>query len=193
MNHEPFRQESAHNQQVALLFNKYQAQLRGFIAKRIPSKEDAEDILQNVFYQLTKIDLDANPIDQISAWLYAVARNQIIDFSRKQREEEMPYAPGKGDDDSFIGELTLLLLDEDASPETDLIKSLIWEELDTAMTELPEEQRTVFQLTELEGFSFKEIAESTGIPVNTLLSRKRYAVLYLRKKLAQLYDDLLKD
>ncbi len=190
MSKDLYRQESDNNRQVALLVQKYQAQLRGFINKRVPSPEDAEDILQNVFYQLARVDFEANPIEQVSAWLYSVARHQIIDLGRKQREEEMPYVADR-DDDSFIGELTLMLLDEDASPETDMVKSLIWEELDAALAELPEEQRTVFQLTELEGFTFKDIADSTGIPINTLLSRKRYAVLHLRKRLAQLYEDLL--
>ncbi len=190
MSKDPYRQESDNNRQVALLVQKYQAQLRGFINKRVPSREDAEDILQNVFYQLARVDFETNPIEQVSAWLYSVARHQIIDLGRKQREEEMPYLTDRNDD-SFIGELTLMLLDEEASPETDMVKSLIWEELDTALAELPEEQRTVFQLTELEGFSFKEIADSTGMAVNTLLSRKRYAVLHLRKRLAQLYEDLL--
>lgn len=179
------------SQHISDLFRKYQAQLKGFIAKRVPSREDCEDILQNVFYQLAKIDLKANPIDQISAWLYSVTRNQIIDWSRKKREEELPTVQNNEEDGSFIGELAGLLLDEAASPEMDFIRSLVWEELDRAMDELPEEQKIVFKLTELEGFSFKEISDSTGIPVNTLLSRKRYAVLHLRKRLARLYEELL--
>ena len=179
------------DQKVSYIFRKYQAQLKGFIAKRVTAKEDREDILQNVFYQLARIDLEAYPITQISAWLYSVARNQIIDWSRKRRDEEMPVVPDRDEDGSFIREVTEMLLDEDSSPEMDFIKSLIWEELETAMGELPEEQRTVFELTELQGFSFKEISESTGITVNTLISRKRYAVLHLRKRLADLYKELL--
>ena len=180
------------NQHVSDLFRRYQAQLKGFIAKRVPSREDCEDILQNVFYQLARIDLKANPIDQISAWLYSVTRNQIIDWSRKKREEELPTVQDKEEEGSFIGELTGLLLDEDASPEMDFIRTLVWEELDSAMNELPEEQKVIFKLTELEGFSFKEISDSTGIPVNTLIERKSYAVLHLRKRLARLYEKLLK-
>ena len=160
------------NQYVSELFRKYQAQLKGFIAKRVPSKEDCEDILQNVFYQLAKINIETNPIEQVSAWLYSVTRNQIIDWSRKKREEALPEVHNNEEDQSFISELTGLLLDEDASPEMDFIRSLVWE---------------------LEGFSFKEISESTGITVNTLISRKRYAVLHLRKRLARLYDELLND
>ena len=181
------------NQYVSELFRKYQAQLKGFIAKRVPSKEDCEDILQNVFYQLAKINIETNPIEQVSAWLYSVTRNQIIDWSRKKREEALPEVHNNEEDQSFISELTGLLLDEDASPEMDFIRSLVWEELENAMNELPEEQSTIFKLTELEGFSFKEISESTGITVNTLISRKRYAVLHLRKRLARLYDELLND
>lgn len=188
---EPLQTENDRKQNLSELFRKYQAQLKGFIAKRVPSREDCEDILQNVFFQLAKTDLETNPIEQISAWLYSVTRHQIVDWSRKKREEALPETRENEEDGSFINELTDLLLDEDASPEMDFIRSLVWEELQSAMDELPEEQSTVFQLTELEGFSFKEISDSTGIAVNTLISRKRYAVLHLRKRLAQLYDELL--
>lgn len=176
---------------IADIFKKYQAQLRGFIARRVSSKEDSEDILQNVFYQFMKNDQADNPIEQISAWLYSVARNQIIDRSRKHREEEMPYLSGYDEDDTFLKELSELMPDEDQSPEMDYLRAMVWEELENALLELPDEQRTVFELTELEGVPFKEIAESTGIPVNTLISRKRYAVLFLRKRLSSLYDEIL--
>ncbi|GGJ97091.1 MULTISPECIES: RNA polymerase sigma factor [Parabacteroides] len=176
---------------IADIFRKYQAQLKGFIAKRVSSKEDSEDILQNVFYQFMKSDQEDNPIEQIAAWLYSVARNQIIDRSRKHREEEMPYLSNNEDDGTFLKELSELMPDEDQSPEMDFIRSTVWEELENALLELPGEQRTVFELTELEGIPFKEIAESTGIPVNTLISRKRYAILFLRKRLYSLYEDIL--
>lgn len=176
---------------IADIFKKYQAQLRGFIARRVSSKEDSEDILQNVFYQFMKNDQADNPIEQISAWLYSVARNQIIDRSRKHREEGMPYLSGYDEDGTFLKELSELMPDEDQSPEMDYLRAMVWEELENALLELPDEQRTVFELTELEGVPFKEIAESTGIPVNTLISRKRYAVLFLRKRLSSLYDEIL--
>ena len=176
---------------IADIFRKYQAQLKGFIAKRVSSKEDCEDILQNVFYQFMKSDQEDNPIEQIASWLYSVARNQIIDRSRKHREEEMPYLSNNEDDGTFLRELSELMPDEDQSPEMDFIRSTVWEELENALLELPGEQRSVFQLTELEGIPFKEIAESTGIPVNTLISRKRYAILFLRKRLYSLYEDIL--
>ncbi|KAA6326768.1 ECF RNA polymerase sigma factor RpoE [termite gut metagenome] len=180
--------DSPQNPKIADIFAKYHLQLKRFISKRVPSKEDCEDILQDVFCQLAKVDLEENPIRQVSAWLYSVARNRIIDHSRKQKEEEMPYYP---DDEGELlaEEISVLLPDESSSPETALIKSLIWEELEIALSELPAEQRTVFELTELDGFSFKEISESTGISVNTLTSRKRYAVLYLRKRLFDLYEE----
>lgn len=183
--------DSERDIRIADIFRKYQAQLKGFITKRVSSKEDSEDILQNVFYQFMKNDQEDNPIEQIAAWLYSVARNQIIDRSRKHREEEMPYLSKKEDDGTFLKELSELMPDEDQSPEMDFIRSTVWEELENALLELPGEQRTVFELTELEGIPFKEIAESTGIPVNTLISRKRYAILFLRKRLYSLYEDIL--
>lgn len=178
---------------ISNIFKKYQAQLRGYISKRGLSKEDSEDILQNVFYQLSKVDLAQNPIEQISGWLYSVARNQIIDRSRKYKEEEMPYYTDDSEDGLFVKEVTSVLFDENASPETEYLRSLVWVELEEALSELPNEQREVFELTELEGLSFKEISAATDIPVNTLISRKRYAVLHLRERLKNLYDELLAD
>ncbi len=173
------------------VFRKYRSQLSGYIAARVPSKEDCEDILQDVFYRLARMDPEEKPVEHVSGWLYSVTRNLIIDKRRKRREEELTYQSGTEEDDSFIGELAVWLPDEDASPETEFIRTMVWEELETALAELPEEQRAVFELTELQGFSFKEIADSVQLPVNTLISRKRYAVLHLRKRLARLYEELL--
>jgi RNA polymerase sigma factor (sigma-70 family) len=178
---------------VSDIFKKYSAQLKNYIARRVLSKEDSEDILQNVFYQLSKIDLIEKPIEQVSAWLYSVANNQIIDRSRKRREVEMPYVTTKEDEALFISEVSSLMLDKDSSPETEYLRSLVWDELEIALSELPAEQRDIFELTELDGFSFKEISETTGTGVNTLISRKRYAVLHLRERLQKLYDELLED
>lgn len=178
---------------IGEIFKKYKSQLMGFISKRVLSKEDSEDILQNVFLQLSKADLMENPIEQISAWLYSVARNQIIDKSRKQKEAEMPVIKGgEGDDDLLLSDFSDVLLN-DNSPETEYLRAIVWEELDIALNELPLEQREVFEWTELQGLSFKEISETTGIGINTLISRKRYAVLYLREKLRNLYEELLSD
>ncbi len=175
---------------VGKIYKEHQAELKGFISKRVSFKEDVEDILQNVFYSLSKVDLNENPIEQISAWLYSVARNQIIDRNRKKKEERLPELKNDADDD-FLTDISEILISTNDTPETEYLKSLVWKELETALEELPEEQKVVYELTELEGFSFKEIAESTGIPVNTLISRKRYAVLYLREKLKELYKDIL--
>lgn len=179
-------------QDISDIYAEYQSPLKGFIAKRVPSKEDCEDILQNVFYQLSKIDLEVNPIEQVSGWLYSVARNQIIDRSRKKDNLEFSHDENFDSNMSFVQEITETLFDSN-SPETDFMKGLVWEELDIALEELSLEQREVFELTELEGVSFKEISEATGIGINTLLSRKRYAVVHLRKRLYDLYLDLLID
>lgn len=174
------------------IFNKYRGQLKNYISKRVLSKEDGEDILQNVFYQLSKIDLVEKPIEHISAWLYSVANNQIIDRSRKHKEVEMPYIKDD-DDESFLNEIPYLLVDDSSSPDKEYLRSLVWDELEIALSELPTEQREVFELTEMEGFSFKEISEATGITVNTLISRKRYTVLHLRERLRDLYHELLEE
>lgn len=177
---------------ISDVFKKYQAQLKGYINKRVTSKEDGEDILQNVFYQLLKTDSLINPIEEMTAWLYAVTRNQIIDWKRKRKEEEMPTVTVDDSNELFMSEISNFLFDDGAaSPEEIYLRSLVWTELEVALAELPEEQREVFELTELKGLPFKEISESTGIPVNTLISRKRYAVLHLRLRLKSLYEDLL--
>lgn len=175
---------------VSKIYEDYNSPLRGFVYKRVQSAADTEDILQNVFYKLSKLDLMENPIEEISGWLYAVARNQIVDRSRKKREEELPYVEDNNGELVFIKEVTDMLLEAD-TPETEFIKSVVWEELDSALLDLPEEQRVVFVLTELEGFSFNEVSDMLRINVNTLLSRKRYAVLYLRKRLVEVYEDLM--
>lgn len=171
------------------LYREYEHELKGYISRKVSFKEDAEDILQNVFYQLSKVDLNENPIDQAASWLYAVTKNQITDYYRKKKNESISENEYE-DDDGFLTNLFDIIGDESDSPEMKYLQSLVWIELESALDELPKEQRLVFELTELEGFSFKEIAGSTGVPVNTLLSRKRYATLYLREKLKYLYDDL---
>jgi len=169
------------------LIVEYQPQLKSFIRKRVTNKEDAEDILQDVFYQLVKaVNSAMNPIEHVSAWLYRVARNTIINKGMKKQEEELPVYR-----DEELSEI--LFSDETASPspETEYLRSLVWTELETALSELPPEQREIFELTELDGLPVKEISKTTGVPVNTLLSRKHYAALHLRKRLAWLYEDIL--
>lgn len=178
---------------VSAIYDRHHAELKGFISKRVRFREDAEDILQNVFFQLSKIDLVENPIGQISSWLYTVARNQIVDRSRKKKEERMPRVKNSraNEEEELWFDISAFMAGDDPTPEGEYIRSLFWEELELALEELPAEQRSVFEMTELDGFSFKELSESTGIPVNTLLSRKRYAVLHLRERLAGLYAELV--
>src|SRR5204863_1446558 len=162
-----------------------------FIRKRVSSREDADDILQDVFYQLAKVDTVMNPIEQVAAWLYRVARNMIINKQIKKHEEELPSF--RNDDDEVLNDFSEILFGKQtsASPETEYLRSLVWVELENALSELPPEQREVFEKNELDGLSFKEISQETGVAVNTLLSRKRYAVLHLSKRLAELYEDII--
>ena len=159
----------------------------GFIRKRVVRETDAEDILQDVFYQMIQT---IKPIEEIGAWLFTVARNKITDQQRKHKPELFSdiYSEAEDEDDIDWKEI---LFDNSGNPEAEYLRSLFWEELDNSLKELPAEQREVFILNELEGVPFKEIAEQTGETVNTLLSRKRYAVLHLRNKLRVLHDELL--
>lgn len=168
---------------------KYYDRIKNFVRRRVTSTQEAEDIVQEVFYQYSRLDDILNPVANVTAWLYRVARNRIIDSSRKKREESLPQW-AEGDRQAVMGEMAEALTDI-SSPEAAMMGSMLWERLDEALDELPEAQREVFEMTEIKGLSIKEIQEITGVPQATLLSRKHYAVLYLRKKLADLYDDLM--
>ena len=158
-----------------------------FIRRRVNAEEDAEDILQDVFYQLaTNYDV-AEPIENLAGWLFTVARNKITDWYRKRKPE--PISSNATNDDA--PDVITQIADPSQNPEELLLRQAVWEELNDALDELPSEQRDVFVMHELEGRSFKEIAEITGAPLNTLLSRKRYAVLFLRERLQELYDDFI--
>ena len=172
------------------IVKKYGDRLRGFIRKRVRSIDDADDILQEVFYQLAETERLMKPIDQMAAWLYTVARNRITDSYRKKKTESLPEI-ASDDDEEFINDLGSLLFDNGSTPETELLRSMVWTELDKALNELPPDQREVFEMNELEGISFKEISDLTGEAVNTLISRKRYAVLHLRERLQTIYDELI--
>jgi RNA polymerase sigma factor (sigma-70 family) len=173
---------------ITQVITEYSKRLMGFIRKRVNNEADAEDIMQDVFYQFIG---NTQPIEQMTAWLFTVARNKIIDRQRKKRPEALEDL--FGDEESEEGGLNWaeFLFDASDNPEKDYLRTLFWEELNNALNELPPEQKQVFILNELEGVPFKEIAERTGETVNTLLSRKRYAVLHLRNRLSVLKDELL--
>jgi RNA polymerase sigma factor (sigma-70 family) len=169
-----------------------ESRLRNFIRKRVADEGDVEDILQDVFFELVEAYRLMKPIEQISAWMFRVARNRITDLFRKRRPAALGSPPPSGED----GERLLLedlLPSPDAGPEAAYARGVLVEELEAALEELPKEQREVFVAHELEGRSFKEIAAATGVGVNTLLSRKHYAVLHLRRRLRDVYDEFLQD
>jgi RNA polymerase sigma factor (sigma-70 family) len=173
-------------------FSTYGEKLTSFIRKRVSSAEDAEDILSEVFYQLSRMDSLAKPVEQVSAWLYRVARNQIINWYAKKKNEPLPVSVFEDDDDDEIfADFADVLFSNDSTPETEYLRSLIWIEIETALAELPSEQREIFEQTEFMDIPVKEISRITGTPVNTLLSRKHYAVVHLRKQLKHLYGDIV--
>ncbi|MFR9646161.1 MAG: sigma-70 family RNA polymerase sigma factor [Rikenellaceae bacterium] len=174
------------------IFKRYSASIKGFIEKQISStsKNEAEDILHDVFYKYMVSVEEEETIENIAAWLYRVTRNLLIDRTRKRHEVRMPYLKNRDGEQTQEISLADLTPNKSDSPEDELIRTLIREELDRALTELPNEQRRIFELNELQGIPFKEISEATGIPINTLISRKRYATLHLRKRLNPLYNEL---
>jgi RNA polymerase sigma factor (sigma-70 family) len=166
-----------------------QSRLRNFIRRRVPDSRDAEDILQDVFSELVEANRLLMPIDHLTGWLFRVARNRITDLFRKKRPESLNETVSS-DDESLT--LEDLLPSPDAGPEALYARSVLLEELEDALDELPDEQREVFVGHEIEGRSFKEMSAESGVSVNTLLSRKRYAVLHLRERLQDIHDDLTK-
>ncbi len=168
----------------------YGKNLLGFIRKRVKNDADAEDILQDVWYQFSAL-VNSEPVEQTGAWLYRVAKNKIIDKHKKKSEtllDDMLVSNNDEDDDPF--DFKDILLTEESTPETEYLRNLFWEQLFIALDELPEEQKQVFIWQELDDMTFAEIAEKTGVNINTLVSRKRYAVLHLRDRLQQLYDEI---
>ncbi|MDR3302349.1 MAG: sigma-70 family RNA polymerase sigma factor [Spirochaetaceae bacterium] len=176
---------------AADVFAEYRQRLLRFIRSHIGTLEDAEDILQDVFYQLARMDSLSKPVEQTAVWLYRVARNSIIDRYKKKKDAPLPSYYDEDEDDYIFNDIADIAYGEETTPETEHLRSLILDEIKTALDELPEEQRLVFELTEIVGFSVKEVAEKTHTPLNTVLSRKHYAVKRLRKRLAELYGDVL--
>jgi RNA polymerase sigma factor (sigma-70 family) len=183
----------AHEQdeRISGVIKREQSRLRNFIRRRVPNPRDAEDILQDVFYELVEANRRLMPIEHVTGWLFRVARNRITDLFRKKKPESFSDT-AVADQDDGLQQWEDLLPSPDAGPEALYARSVLLEELELAVDELPEEQRKVFVAHELEGRSFKEIAAQTGVSVNTLLSRKRYAVLHLRQRLQSIYDEFTK-
>ena len=179
------------DQQISEAIERERPRLRNFIRRRVGDRSDAEDILQEVFSELVEAYRMMKPLEQVTAWLFRVARNRITDLFRSKKREASKE-PAVTTEDGETLEWEDLLPAPDAGPESAYARSVLLEEMDAALDELPEEQREVFVAHELLGYSFKELAEQTGISVNTLLSRKHYAVLYLRERLQAIRDEFLK-
>lgn len=182
------------DQRISEVVKREQSRLRNFIRRRVPDPRDAEDILQEVFYELVEANHLLMPIEHLTGWLFRVARNRITDLFRKKKPESFSNtaaAHKKTDDDEFL-RLDDLLPSPDAGPDALYARNLLLDELESAVAELADEQREVFVAHELEGRSFKQMAADTGVSVNTLLSRKRYAVLHLRERLQSIYDEFTK-
>ena len=175
-------------------FLKEKDKLLGFIRSRVSSVEEAEDILQDVFYQFIVGFETIESIDRVTSWLYSVARNKIIDRYRRDaaRPKRTDFELLSGKDDDAPLTLQEILPDLDNTPESMLLREAIWDEITDALAKLPADQREIFILNEIEEKGFREISEETGVSINTLLSRKRYAILALRKRLQSFYNDIVK-
>ena len=167
------------------------SRLRNFIRRRVPDPADVEDIVQEVFYELVEANRLLMPIEHVTGWLFRVARNRITDLFRKKKPERFSDAVVEGEEGEFL-RIEDLLPSPDAGPEAQYMRNVLLEELELALGELPDEQREVFIAHELEGRSFKELSAESGVGVNTLLSRKRYAVLHLRERLQNIHDEFVK-
>src|SRR5947209_7157803 len=179
------------DQRISEVVRREQSRLGNFIRRRVPDPRDVEDILQDVFYELVEANRLLMPIEHVTGWLFRVARNRITDLWRKKKPESFSDTAVADEEDELL-QLEDLLPSPDAGPDALYARNVLLDELELALDELPEEQREVFVAHELEGRSFKEIAAETGVSVNTLLSRKRYAVMYLRERLQDIYDEFTK-
>ena len=179
------------DRRISQIVAEQRARLRNFIRRRVTDPLDAEDVLQDVFYKLVEANRLLMPIEHVTGWLFRVARNRITDLFRKKRPQNFADARTE-DENGGLLQVEDLLPSPDAGPEALYVRNMLLEELELALEELPDEQREVFVGHELEGRSFKEMAEETGVSVNTLLSRKRYAVLHLRERLRRIYGEFVK-
>ncbi len=180
------------NNSLSETIRRERTKLQSFVRSRVPDPGDAEDILQEVFYELVESYRLPQPIENIGAWLFRVARNRITDLFRKKKPEFLEDALPVNNENGEGLTLEELLPSPDAGPEAAYARSVLLEEIEDALAELPEEQRQVFVAQEIDGRSFKELAAETGVNVSTLISRKRYAVLHLRTRLQEIYDELTK-
>ncbi len=178
------------DERISEAIDRDKTRLRNFIRRRVADPSDAEDILQEVFYELVETYRLMKPIEQVGAWLFRVARNRITDLFRKRKPEESTNDPVVAEEGE-LGTLEDLLPSRDAGPEAAYARTVLLEELEHALAELPDEQREVFLAHEIEGRSFKDLAVETGLSVNTLLSRKHYAVIHLRERLREVYDEFI--
>lgn len=174
------------DKRITETISRERGRLRNFIRRRVPDTNEAEDILQDVFFEYVEAYRLPEPIEQVGAWLFRVARNRIVDRFRKKREVQLSELSGEANDEYWLEEV---LPSPDAGPEAAYARGVLLEELYVALEELPKEQRDVFIAHELDGRSFKELAGENGVGVNTLLARKRYAVLHLRARLQTIYDE----
>jgi RNA polymerase sigma factor (sigma-70 family) len=185
-------QHAEQNRRISEVIQRERRRLFLFVRKRVDNEGDAEDILQDVFYELIEAYRLMKPIEQVGSWLYRVARNRIIDLFRKRRPETLgEMALDRDTDEALL--LEDLLPSPDAGPDAMYARSMLLEEVDAALQELPEEQREVFVAHEMDGRTFKQLADETGLSVNTLLSRKRYATLHLRRRLQAIYEEFVNE
>jgi RNA polymerase sigma factor (sigma-70 family) len=185
------RMELEQDQRISEVVKREQSRLRNFNRRRVPDPGDAEDILQDVFYRLVEANRLLMPIEHVTGWLFRVARNRITDLFRKKEPENFSDLAAV-DDEGELADFEDLLPSPDAGPEALYARNMMLREMERTVAELPQEQRDVFVAHEFEGRSFKQIAAETGVNVNTLLARKRYAVLHLRERLQRVYDEFTK-
>jgi len=182
------RTMSQRDESIAATFAREAGRLRSFIRRRVPAPADAEDILQDVFFELVEA---VEPVEQVGAWLFRVARNRIVDLFRKRGGQRVDMPVAETDANDHAPDLDDLLPSTADGPEAAYARRVLLDALEDALDELPAAQRDVFIAHEIEGLSFKQIADASGVGVNTLLSRKRYAVLHLRERLQAIHDEYL--